>query len=77
MQNQAPAQDASPRAASPKDTFTSQAETKETSLAREMLAFLRHTRKWWLAPILLLLLLVGLLVALGGSVVAPFIYALF
>jgi len=63
--------------ATPGDAFENQAEAREASLAREMLDFLRHTRKWWLAPILLVLFLVGLLVALGGSVAAPFIYALF
>ena len=63
--------------ATPGETFENQAEAKDASLAGELLDFLRHTRKWWLAPILLLLFLVGLLVALGGSVAAPFIYALF
>jgi hypothetical protein len=33
--------------------------------------------KWWLLPVLLMLLLVGLLVLLSGSAAAPFIYALF
>lgn len=47
-------------------------------LAREFWLFLRVRKKWWLAPILLVLGLVGLLI-LGtqGSVVAPFIYTLF
>lgn len=40
--------------------------------------FLRVRKKWWLAPILAMLLLLGLLiVATEGSAVAPFIYALF
>lgn len=47
-------------------------------LAREFWLFLRVRKKWWLAPILLVLGLVGVLI-LGtqGSVVAPFIYTLF
>lgn len=43
----------------------------------ELWAFLRVTKKWWLAPILLVLLLVAVLVMLGSSSVAPFIYTLF
>ncbi len=49
-----------------------------TELAREFWLFLRVRKKWWLAPILLVLGLVSLLI-LGtqGSVIAPFIYTLF
>ncbi len=59
------------------DEFARQAQAKETSLVRELLDFLRQTRKWWLAPAIVLLLFVGLLVVLGGSALAPFIYTLF
>ena len=45
---------------------------------REFWAFLRARKKYWLAPILVILLLVGaILVFAQGSVVAPFIYTLF
>jgi hypothetical protein len=37
----------------------------------------RRTGKWWLVPVLVALLLVGLLVLLSGSAAAPFIYTLF
>jgi hypothetical protein len=44
----------------------------------EFLSFLRDRRKYWLAPVMLLLLILGGLVVLAkGSAVAPFIYALF
>jgi hypothetical protein len=44
----------------------------------EFLGFLRERRKYWLAPVMLLLLVLGGLVVLAkGSAVAPFIYALF
>ena len=59
------------------DEFAREAQAKEAGLARELLAFLRQTRKWWLAPAIVLLLFVGLLVILGGSALAPFIYTLF
>jgi hypothetical protein len=45
---------------------------------REFWAFLRVRKKFWLTPILLLMLLFGGLVVLTqGSAVAPFIYTLF
>lgn len=44
----------------------------------ELVEFLRHNRKYWMAPILVVLLLLGfLLVMAKGSAVAPFIYTLF
>jgi hypothetical protein len=43
----------------------------------EFCAFLRYNKKWWLLPIVIVLLLLGALVALSGTAVAPFIYALF
>lgn len=50
----------------------------QTSLAREMWGFLRVRKKWWLLPIMLVMMLVGaLLVFAHGSVLAPFIYTIF
>jgi len=47
-------------------------------LLRELWAHMRARKKFWLAPIILILLLVGaLLVLTEGSAVAPFIYTLF
>ena len=41
-------------------------------------SFLKVRKKWWLGPIIAMLLLLGLLVvATEGSALAPFIYALF
>jgi len=40
--------------------------------------FLKVRKKWWLAPIIIFILLLSLLIVLGeGSAVAPFIYAIF
>ena len=48
------------------------------SLAKEFWLFLRVRKKWWLAPIILVLGVLGLLVVMTeSSAVAPFIYALF
>ncbi len=48
------------------------------SVLRDFWTFLRVRKKWWLAPIVISLLLVGaLLVVTESSALAPFIYALF
>ena len=48
------------------------------SIFAEFWAFLRQKRKLWMFPIIFMLVVVGgLLVVAQGSVVAPFIYALF
>jgi hypothetical protein len=59
------------------DDFAREAEAPSTGLAREFWDFLRHNKKWWLTPIILALLLVGILVVLGSTAAAPFIYPLF
>ena len=48
------------------------------SLVRELWSFMRVRKKWWLAPVLLVLFAVGtLLVFAQGSALAPFIYTIF
>jgi hypothetical protein len=46
-------------------------------LVAEFLLFLKENKKYWLIPPLLALALVGLVVMLGGTAAAPFIYSLF
>jgi hypothetical protein len=49
-----------------------------TSLVSEFWAFMRARKKWWLLPIIVVMVLVGaLLVFAHGSVLAPFIYTIF
>jgi hypothetical protein len=48
---------------------------KRESLVGEFWGFLKQNKKWWLLPILAVMLLLGLLVFLGGSGAAPFIHA--
>lgn len=44
----------------------------------EYLEFLKENKKWWLMPVVISLLLLGLLIVLTkGSALAPFIYTLF
>lgn len=57
--------------------FLSQASGKQRGLAAEFIGFLKANKKWWLAPIIISILLLGLLVVLGGTAAAPFIYTLF
>ncbi|MEC4676504.1 MAG: DUF5989 family protein [Nitrospirota bacterium] len=48
------------------------------SVLVEVWDFLRERKKWWIAPIVVFLVLLGaLIVFTQGSAVAPFIYALF
>jgi hypothetical protein len=47
-------------------------------LLKDLWGFMRARKKFWLAPILVVLLLLGSLIVLSqGSAVAPFIYTLF
>ena len=61
----------------PSNDFTAEAAKAKTGLATEFVQFLRDNKKWWLAPIVLSILGLGLLVLLGGTAAAPFIYTLF
>ena len=48
------------------------------TIFRDLWAFMRVRKKWWLGPILATLLLLSVLIVVTqGSAVAPFIYALF
>jgi len=50
----------------------------KSRVVSELWQFMRENKKFWLAPILIVLLLVGvLLVVAKGSAVAPFIYTIF
>jgi len=47
-------------------------------LLKDLWTFMKERKKFWLAPIIIILLLLGaLLVLTQGSAVAPFIYTLF
>jgi len=58
-------------------SFAQAAEQPPQNLVQELVEMLRHNKKWWLTPIIAVLLLIGILVLLGGSAAAPFIYTLF
>ena len=57
--------------------FSEQAGETQRGFFGEFLDFLLHNKKWWLTPIVLVLLLLGLFIVLGGSAAGPFVYTLF
>jgi len=59
-------------------TFNCLSNVSKLAIVKEFFCFLRVRKKWWLAPIVLFLLLLGaLLIFAEGSAIAPFIYSLF
>ncbi len=61
----------------PKDDFEALAQQKRQNIWGEFWSFLKHNKKWWLLPILLIMVLLGLLIFLSSTAAAPFIYPLF
>jgi hypothetical protein len=62
--------------ADPQPDFAQQAEQRPPGIIAEFWDFLIHNKKWWITPIIVILLLMGALILLSGSPVAPFIYTL-
>lgn len=60
-----------------KNRFETAGHGKPTGILGEVFQMLRQNKKYWLIPILLILLALGALVLLSGTAVAPFIYTLF
>jgi hypothetical protein len=61
----------------PTRAFEEAARRPSPGVAGEFLLFLKEHKKFWLLPPLIALLLLGLVVLLGGTAAAPFIYSLF
>lgn len=57
--------------------FERLSDEPQMGLMAEFWLFIKEEKKWWLTPIILVLLGVGVLVALTSSGAAPFIYTLF
>ncbi len=60
-----------------KDFKTAASESQKTGMVSEFLYFLKTSKKWWLLPIVVILVAFGILVFLSGTAAAPFIYTLF
>ena len=50
---------------------------KNPSFLRELVMFIKQNKKWYLIPIVISILLLGILIALGSTGAAPFIYTVF
>jgi len=62
----------------PKRTeFEKSADEKYASLFSEFIGMMKQNKKYWLIPLIIILLLFGVLIILGSSAAAPFIYTLF
>jgi hypothetical protein len=59
------------------DEFLAQVAERKGGFFSELGAFMMQNKKWWLAPIIVCIVGLGLLVILGGTAAAPFIYTLF
>ncbi len=57
--------------------FQERARQARHGFLREIWGFLRDNKKWWMIPMLSIILILGALVLVSGSPVAPFIYTLF
>ena len=65
------------RSHDPVEEFTRRGKMKPTSILGEYFYFLKTTGKWWMLPLLVMILLFGLLIMVAGTGAAPFIYTLF
>jgi hypothetical protein len=65
------------RPQSDSDRFAREAAGPARSILREMWDLLRLNKKWWLVPIVIVLLVVGTLSVLAASGLAPLIYTFF
>jgi hypothetical protein len=52
-------------------------ENTKDNIFTDVWSLCRESKKWWLAPFLLVLLVLGGLMLLSGTAAAPFIYTLF
>jgi hypothetical protein len=62
----------------PRSEFEESAQQhRKDGVLREFWDFLRYNKKWWLIPIIIVMLALGLLMYLSATGAAPFIYTLF
>ncbi|MCA1807055.1 MAG: DUF5989 family protein [Actinobacteria bacterium] len=71
------ANDTAPKKGGGQSEFEREATQAQAGIVAEFVDYLRQNKKWWITPIVIVLLMVGALVVFGGSAAAPFIYTLF
>ena len=57
--------------------FEKASQEKQGNLLSEFLGFLKQTKKFWLLPLILVMLALAALLILSSTAAAPFIYTLF
>lgn len=60
-----------------KDSFEDAADSHSGGLISDFFGFMKENAKWWLIPFVIVFGLLGVLLLIGGSGAAPFIYTLF
>jgi hypothetical protein len=60
-----------------RERFEAQAAEQDPGLVVEFWQFVRTNKKWWMIPIVAVLLVLAGLIFLGGTALAPFVYTLF
>lgn len=60
-----------------KTSFEEAGREKQTGLLADVWRMLKQNKKFWLIPLIIALLVFGLLIMVGGTAAAPFIYTLF
>jgi hypothetical protein len=61
----------------PPNDFENASNEKQGNLVSEFLAFLKQNRKFWLLPLIIVMLMLAGLLILSSTAAAPFIYTLF
>lgn len=59
------------------NSFQEASQASGGGLFADLFSFMSENKKWWLTPIILVLGLLGVLLVLGATGAAPFIYTLF
>ena len=59
-----------------RDEFTDAGKARDRGLVAELFAFMSENKAWWMLPILIVFGLLGVLLVLGATGVAPFLYPL-
>lgn len=57
--------------------FAEAGQARERGLVGELLAFMKESNSWWMLPLLIVFGILGVLLVLAATGVAPFIYPIF
>ena len=61
----------------PNNEFEKASQQKQSNLLSEFMGFLKQNKKFWLLPLILVMLALAALLILSSTAAAPFIYTLF